>query len=54
MSPDQKNEYISGMIQELNLEKHENSLSGTLSGGNKRKLSAAMSFLGNPSVVLLD
>jgi ATP-binding cassette, subfamily A (ABC1), member 3 len=29
-------------------------MSGTLSGGNKRKLSVALAMLGNPSVLLLD
>jgi ATP-binding cassette subfamily A (ABC1) protein 3 len=29
-------------------------LSGTLSGGNKRKLSVAMAMIGNPRIVFLD
>ena len=38
----------------MNLEQYVNKRSGTLSGGNKRKLSVAMAMLGNPPVVFLD
>lgn len=38
----------------MNLEEYENKLSGTLSGGNKRKLSVAMAMIGNPRIVFLD
>lgn len=29
-------------------------MSGTLSGGNKRKLSVAMAMIGNPHIIFLD
>ena len=33
---------------------YENVESGTLSGGNKRKLSVAMAMIGNPGIIFLD
>lgn len=33
---------------------YEDKLSGTLSGGNKRKLSVAMAMIGNPRIIFLD
>ena len=41
-------------IRDLNLKDHKDKLAGTLSGGNKRKLSVAMALIGNPPIILLD
>lgn len=38
----------------MNLEEHRFKPAGTLSGGNKRKLSVAMAIIGNPPIILLD
>jgi len=38
----------------MDLKKFENILAGTLSGGNKRKLSVAIAMLGNPPIIFLD
>ena len=38
----------------MDLTEYEDKLSGTLSGGNKRKLSVAMAMIGNPKVIFLD
>ncbi|XP_073988191.1 phospholipid-transporting ATPase ABCA1-like isoform X9 [Rhodnius prolixus] len=41
-------------IQQMGLGYYSNKLSGTLSGGNKRKLSAAIALIGSPPLVFLD
>ena len=45
---------IKKLISDLNLKDHVKKQAGTLSGGNKRKLSVAMATMGNPPIVLLD
>jgi len=41
-------------ISDLSLQEQRKKPSGTLSGGNKRKLSVAMAIIGNPPIILLD
>ena len=38
----------------MNLQEHRKKPAGTLSGGNKRKLSVAVCVIGNPPIILLD
>ncbi|CDW85063.1 abc transporter family protein [Stylonychia lemnae] len=45
---------IEQQIVEMSLQDHRMKLAGTLSGGNKRKLSVAMCVIGNPPIILLD
>lgn len=54
LEAEKKEEAIDSKINELNLQKYRDKISGTLSGGNKRKLSTALAMLGNPNVVFLD
>ena len=51
---DKQKDVIEKAIVELNLLDHRDKPAGTLSGGNKRKLSVAMATLGNPPIILLD
>jgi ATP-binding cassette subfamily A (ABC1) protein 3 len=41
-------------LQEMDLKEYENKLAGSLSGGNKRKLSVAIALIGSPPIVFLD
>ena len=41
-------------LKDVNLYKVANKLAGTFSGGMKRRLSVAISFVGDPKVVYLD
>jgi len=45
---------VTFMIQGMSLTEFTNKISGRLSGGNKRKLSVAISMLGSPPIILLD
>ena len=54
VDPDKLNQIIKAMIESMTLTKYTNKLAGRLSGGNKRKLSVAISMICNPPIVLLD
>ena len=45
---------VKAMIREMSLGEFKNKQAGRLSGGNRRKLSVAISMLGNPPIILLD
>ena len=45
---------IKALISEMSLEEYTNKEAGKLSGGNKRKLSVAISLLCSPQIILLD
>ena len=43
-----------GAIVKMGLAKYRDKQAGTLSGGNKRKLSTAIALVGNPQIIFLD
>jgi ATP-binding cassette, subfamily A (ABC1), member 3 len=45
---------IMSLMKELNLAQYYDKISGSLSGGNKRKLSVGIAMIGNPPIILLD
>ena len=45
---------VKGLLKLCELKDYQNTLAHELSGGNRRKLSVAMSLIGGPSVVFLD
>ncbi|CEG41294.1 atp-binding cassette superfamily [Plasmopara halstedii] len=50
----QLNDVVQDKINQLNLGDFEHKLAGSLSGGNKRKLSVAIAMIGNPRIIFLD
>ena len=52
--PQYLDKVVRSMIEEMSLGEFVNKIAGRLSGGNKRKLSVAISFLCSPPIVLLD
>ena len=51
---DELDQQIDMLLNILNLNKYRSRQAKTYSGGNKRKLSVAMSMIGNPPILLLD
>jgi ATP-binding cassette subfamily A (ABC1) protein 1 len=47
-------EVVSDKIKQMDLTNFENKLAGSLSGGNKRKLSVGIALIGAPPIVFLD
>ncbi|KAJ0411226.1 hypothetical protein ATCC90586_003865 [Pythium insidiosum] len=45
---------VKDLMHQMNLDDFENKLAGTLSGGNKRKLSVAIAMIGSPPIIFLD
>ena len=54
VAPEKLNDVVTAMIESMTLTKYTNKVAGRLSGGNKRKLSVAISMICNPPIVLLD
>jgi ABC-type multidrug transport system ATPase subunit len=45
---------VATVLRRMDLNNFENKLAGTLSGGNKRKLSVGIALIGGPPIVFLD
>ncbi|XP_077992841.1 ATP-binding cassette sub-family A member 2-like [Glandiceps talaboti] len=50
----QRKEIVHSTLKKLNLLHYADKQAGTYSGGNKRKLSTAISLIGNPTVLFMD
>ncbi|KAM7122042.1 ATP-binding cassette sub-family A member 13 [Ciconia maguari] len=51
---EQLNQQVSGALEDVDLSQHQYKTVGALSGGMKRRLSIAISFIGNSKTVVLD
>ncbi len=54
MEPEAASNQIRELLTDLDLVEIQNILVKYLSGGQKRKLSVALAYLGNPAIVFLD
>ena len=45
---------VDAKLSEFDLVNYTNKLAGSLSGGNKRKLSVAIAMIGSPKLIFLD
>jgi len=54
MNGSQLQQNIETLLDMMNLRMNGDTLAGQYSGGNKRKLMAAIAMIGNPSVIFLD
>ena len=54
VDPSKIDELINAMLESMMLSNYKNKVAGRLSGGNKRKLSVAISMICNPPIILLD
>lgn len=54
INPAQLDDVVDGKITQMDLRDFEHKAAGTLSGGNKRKLSVAIAMIGDPSIIFLD
>ncbi|XP_070541232.1 ATP-binding cassette sub-family A member 2-like [Ptychodera flava] len=50
----QRKQVVDSMLEKMNLMQYADKQAGTYSGGNKRKLSTAISLIGNPTVLFMD
>jgi ATP-binding cassette subfamily A (ABC1) protein 3 len=51
---DRMKEVVDAKLKEMDLVQYANKLAGSLSGGNKRKLSVAIAMIGDPPLIFLD
>lgn len=54
LTGDASEQMVQKMMREMDLTQFEKAKAGTLSGGNKRKLSVAIAMMGSPPVMFLD